>query len=92
MALFESAPDHIKQNYIQAVSKAAIISATVELRRGEVELKKIKLESIRIDKDLDHLLMNRTVWSETADFEEGVDLGNNMWQMDQEAAGGISVL
>ena len=58
--LLKSAPEDTKKKYYNAVSKAAVINAEVETRRAELELKKIRLESMRVDEEMGRICYKAT--------------------------------
>ena len=56
--LLKSAPEDTKKKYYNAVSKAAVLNAEVETRRAELELKKIRLESMMVDEEMGRIMNN----------------------------------
>ena len=58
--LLKSAPEDTKKKYYNAVSKAAVLNAEVETRRAELELKKIRLESMRVDEEMGRICYKAT--------------------------------
>lgn len=55
-ALLQSAPEDTKQDFYRALSRAALLNAEVETRRAELELKKIRLESMRVEEEIDRMI------------------------------------
>ena len=56
LAAIKSAPESVQREYYDAVSKTAVIAAEAELRRAQNELKKVELESRRLDDEMSGFL------------------------------------
>lgn len=48
-----SAPEEVRQGYYRALSRAAVLNARMESCRAELELRRIDLESMRVEKEID---------------------------------------
>eukprot|EP00578_Thalassiosira_sp_NH16_P001858 CAMPEP_0181138382 /NCGR_PEP_ID=MMETSP1071-20121207/34215_1 /TAXON_ID=35127 /ORGANISM="Thalassiosira sp., Strain NH16" /LENGTH=500 /DNA_ID=CAMNT_0023225211 /DNA_START=34 /DNA_END=1536 /DNA_ORIENTATION=+ len=78
--LLKSAPEDIKKDYYCAISRAAILNAEVETSRAELELKKIRLESMRVQEEMDRMVISEGTFDSTGgslmtdeDSTEGLD-------------------
>lgn len=69
--LIQSAPDNAfdnsKKEYYRAISHAAMLNAEVETRRAELELKKIRLESMRVQEEMDQMMAIDDTFDDTID-------------------------
>lgn len=54
--LLKSAPDDVKVDFFRTISRAAVLNAEVETRRAELELKKIRLESLKVEEEMDRMM------------------------------------
>lgn len=55
-ALLQLAPEDTKKDFYRAISRAAILNAEVDTRRAELELKKIRLESMKVEDEMDRMM------------------------------------
>ncbi|KAL3792914.1 hypothetical protein ACHAW5_006821 [Stephanodiscus triporus] len=66
----KGAPEDAKRDFYQAVSYAAILNAEVASRQAELELKKIRLESLKVQKELDRLSGGHKSFDSSVDGSE----------------------
>ena len=55
--MLQAAPEDTKKEYYRAISSAAMLNAEVETRRAELELKKIRLQTMLIQDEMDRLMV-----------------------------------
>ena len=69
--LLKSIPDQTfhdaKKEYYHAISHAIMMNAEVETRRADLELKKIKLESMKVEKEMDYMMAFGDTFDDTID-------------------------
>ncbi|KAL7551072.1 hypothetical protein ACHAWF_014272 [Thalassiosira exigua] len=53
--LLQAVPAGMKSEYYRAISHAAMLNAEVETQRAELELKKIRLETLKIDDEMEFM-------------------------------------
>ena len=56
-SMLQAAPEDTKKEYYRAISSAAMLNAEVETRRAELELKKIRLQTMLIQEEMDRLMV-----------------------------------
>lgn len=66
----KGAPEDVKRDFYQSVSRAAMLNAEVAARQAELELKKIRLESLQVQEELDRLSGGHKTFDSSVDGSE----------------------
>jgi len=68
-ALLASAPEDAKSECYSAISRAALLQAEVQARQAELDLKKLELESMKVDEEI----MDRISLKDTLSLDDTAD-------------------
>merc|ERR1711865_108298 len=92
--LLKSIPDQdfrdAKKEYYHAISRAIMMNAEVETQRAELELKKIRLESMKVEEEMDDMMAFGDTFDDTIDSLDQSLMTNESNEGAQKAFAAVS--